>query len=55
MLCRGAEHQGGDLGCVYLQVSASVQLQSMQLGTPKYLTPGETEKCTDMFLQRSRG
>jgi HCOMODA/2-hydroxy-3-carboxy-muconic semialdehyde decarboxylase len=45
----GPNIKGATLGAVYLQVSASVQLQSMQLGTPKYLTAGETEKCTELF------
>ena len=37
------------LTAVYLQIAASVQLQSMPLGTIRYLTDGETEKCTEMF------
>ena len=31
---------------VYLQVNAQMLLQSLQLGTPDYLTPREVEKCT---------
>lgn len=31
---------------VYLQVNAQLLLQSLQLGTPDYLTPFEVEKCT---------
>jgi HCOMODA/2-hydroxy-3-carboxy-muconic semialdehyde decarboxylase len=31
---------------VYLQVNAKLLLQSLQLGTPDYLTPEEIEKCT---------
>jgi HCOMODA/2-hydroxy-3-carboxy-muconic semialdehyde decarboxylase len=31
---------------VYLQVNARLLLQSLQLGTPDYLTPLEVEKCT---------
>ena len=37
------------LTAVYLQIAASVQLQSMPLGKIRYLTDGETEKCTEMF------
>ncbi len=37
------------LTAVYLQIAASVQLQSMPLGEIRYLTDGETEKCTEMF------
>ena len=45
----GPNIKGATLGAVYLQVSASVQLQSMALGDVRYLTPGETEQCTEMF------
>ena len=31
---------------VYLRVNAQMLLQSLQLGTPDYLTPLEVEKCT---------
>jgi HCOMODA/2-hydroxy-3-carboxy-muconic semialdehyde decarboxylase len=31
---------------VYLQVNAKLVLQSLQLGTPDYLTPLEVERCT---------
>jgi len=31
---------------VYLQVNARIQLQALQLGTPDFLTPEETEKCS---------
>ena len=40
--------RGATIVSVYLQVSASIQLQAMQLGNVKYLTPGETEKATEM-------
>jgi ribulose-5-phosphate 4-epimerase/fuculose-1-phosphate aldolase len=45
----GPNIKGATLGAVYLQVSASVQLQSMPLGEVRYLTEGETEQCTEMF------
>ena len=45
----GPNIKGATLGAVYLQVSASVQLQSMPLGDVRYLTEGETEQCTEMF------
>ncbi len=45
----GKHVKGATIGAVYLQISASVQLQSMQLGKPKYLSIEETEKCTEMF------
>ena len=35
---------------VYLQVSASLQLQAMQLGEIKYLSPGEIEHCSNTFV-----
>ena len=31
---------------VYLQVNAKLQLQALQLGDPKFLSPTEVEKCT---------
>ncbi len=31
---------------VYLQVNAKLQLQALQLGAPKFLSPIEIEKCT---------
>ena len=45
----GSHIKGATLAAVYLQISASVQLQSMQLGDIRYLTPGETEHCTELF------
>ncbi|MEE3000123.1 MAG: class II aldolase/adducin family protein [Pseudomonadota bacterium] len=45
----GSSIKEATLTAVYLQISAAVQLQSMPLGEIKYLTPGETEKCTEMF------
>ena len=45
----GPTIKGATLAAVYLQISASVQLQSMPLGNIRYLTPGETEKCTELF------
>ncbi|NQU70961.1 MAG: class II aldolase/adducin family protein [Rhodospirillales bacterium] len=47
----GGVVSGGDLRqsvmtAVYLQVNAKLLLQSLQLGTPNYLTPTEIEKCT---------
>ncbi|MGY8998898.1 MAG: class II aldolase/adducin family protein [Rhodospirillales bacterium] len=45
----GPNIKGATLASVYLQISASVQLQSMQLGDVRYLTPGETENCTELF------
>ena len=38
------------LTAIYLQVSASIQLQAMQLGDIKFLSSGEVEKCQDMFF-----
>jgi HCOMODA/2-hydroxy-3-carboxy-muconic semialdehyde decarboxylase len=32
---------------VYLQVNARLQLMSMPLGRPNFLTPTEVEKCTE--------
>lgn len=40
--------RGATIVSIYLQVSASIQLQAMPLGNVKYLTPGETEKATEM-------
>jgi ribulose-5-phosphate 4-epimerase/fuculose-1-phosphate aldolase len=45
----GLHIKGATLAAVYLQISASVQLQSMALGDVRFLTPGETEHCTDLF------
>jgi len=45
----GSSIKEATLTAVYLQISASIQLQSMPLGEVRYLTPGETEKCTEMF------
>ena len=45
----GPNIKGATLASVYLQISASVQLQSMHLGDVRYLTPGETENCTELF------
>lgn len=45
----GPHIKGATMTAVYLQISASVQLQSMALGDVRYLTPGETENCTEMF------
>lgn len=33
---------------IYLQVNAKLQLQTMQLGTPDYLTDAEIAACTEM-------
>ena len=33
---------------IYLQVNAKLQLQTMQIGTPDYLTESEIEQCTAM-------
>ena len=33
---------------IYLQVNAKLQLQTMQIGTPDYLTVSEIEQCTAM-------
>jgi ribulose-5-phosphate 4-epimerase/fuculose-1-phosphate aldolase len=45
----GSTIKESTLTAVYLQISAAVQLQAMPLGNVRYLTPGETEKCTAMF------
>ena len=45
----GPDIKGATLMAVYLQISAAVQLQAMPLGDVRYLTPGETEKCTELF------
>ena len=45
----GPHIKGATLAAVYLQISASVQLQSMALGDVRFLTPGETEHCTGLF------
>jgi ribulose-5-phosphate 4-epimerase/fuculose-1-phosphate aldolase len=45
----GSTIKEATLTAVYLQISAAVQLQAMPLGKVRYLTPGETEKCTEMF------
>ena len=45
----GTSIKEATLTSVYLQISATVQLQSMPLGDVRYLTPGETEECTNMF------
>lgn len=36
---------------IYLRVNARLLLQSLQLGTPDYLTPLEVERCTDMMVR----
>mgnify|MGYP001469874762 CR=1 FL=1 len=46
----GPDIKGATLSAVYLQISAALQIQSMQLGNVRYLTPGETEKCTELFF-----
>ena len=45
----GPDIKGATVTAVYLQISAALQLQSMPLGDVRYLTPGESEKCTEMF------
>ena len=45
----GSSIKEATLTAVYLQISATVQLQSIPLGNVRYLTPGETEECTNMF------
>ena len=45
----GSSIKEATLTAVYLQISATVQLQSMSLGDVRYLTPGETDECTNMF------
>ena len=45
----GTSIKEATLTSVYLQISATVQLQSIPLGNVRYLTPGETEQCTNMF------
>ena len=35
---------------VYLEVNAKLQMQAMQMGEPKYLTPGEIEQGTERFF-----
>jgi len=35
---------------VYLEINARLQLQSLQLGTPKYLSPGEVECGMKQFI-----
>jgi len=46
----GPNIKGATITAVYLQISASLQLQSMPLGEVRYLTPGESEKCTELFF-----
>ena len=46
----GPDIKGATLIAVYLQISATLQLQSMPLGDVRYLTPGESEKCTELFF-----
>ena len=46
----GPDIKGATIMAVYLQISAAVQLQAMPLGKVRYLTPGETEKCTELFF-----
>ncbi|MPY70976.1 MAG: class II aldolase/adducin family protein [Alphaproteobacteria bacterium] len=33
------------MNAVYMQANAKMQMQAMQLGTPDFLNPAETEKC----------
>jgi HCOMODA/2-hydroxy-3-carboxy-muconic semialdehyde decarboxylase len=35
---------------IYLQLNARIQLQSMQLGDPVYLSPGEIAKGAETFF-----
>ncbi len=42
--------KGTVLTAIYLQVSATIQLQAMQLGDIKFLSPRELEKCQEMFF-----
>lgn len=44
----GATVQEAVMKAIYLQVNARLQLQSMQIGTPDYLTDVEIAACTDM-------
>ena len=45
----GPDIKGATVTAVYLQISAALQLQSMPLGDVRYLTPGESDKCTEML------
>ena len=44
----GATVQETVMKAIYLQVNARLQLQSMQIGTPDYLTDVEIAACTEM-------
>lgn len=46
----GATVQESVMKSIYLQVSANVQLQAMQLGEVMYLSPGEVEHCSNTFV-----
>ncbi|MBT7267796.1 MAG: class II aldolase/adducin family protein [Rhodospirillaceae bacterium] len=45
----GKHTKGATIAAVYLQISASIQLQSMTLGKVRYLTDGEIDNCTELF------
>lgn len=46
----GATVQESVMKSIYLQVSANLQLQAMQLGEITYLSPGEIEHCSNTFV-----
>ena len=46
----GASVQESVMKSIYLQVSAGLQLQAMQLGDIKFLSPGEIEHCSNTFV-----
>lgn len=46
----GGTVQESVMTSIYLQVAANLQLQSMQLGEITYLSPGEVQKCTEVFV-----
>lgn len=46
----GASVQESVMKSIYLQVNASIQLQTMPLGEINYLSPGEVEQCSATFI-----
>ena len=45
-VCAAADLKEAVMTAVYLQVNAKLQLQALQLGEPRFLSPTEIEKCT---------
>ena len=46
----GATLQESVMASIYLQVAATLQMQAMQMGEIKFLTPGEIERCQEIFI-----